>query len=60
MESSNHKGQILIEVCLVMLFIFLIGFAALNQLSDLKKQTSRYQFLGGSSHEKKNSRSVSQ
>ncbi len=44
MVATTEKGQILIEVSLVMLLIILIFFAALSQLGQLKPQQQKYQF----------------
>lgn len=45
MEHTNNKGQILIEVCLVMSLIFLIFFAAISQISELKSAQRKHQFI---------------
>lgn len=44
MENPNNKGQILIEVCLVMALVLLIFFAAFSHLSKLKSAQQRHQF----------------
>lgn len=54
MENSNNKGQILIEVCLVMSLTLLIFFAAFSHLSDLKSAQQRHQFTKDKSHASKN------
>ena len=45
MEHSDNKGQILIEVCLVMSLIFLIFFAAISKISELKTAQRKHQFI---------------
>lgn len=54
MDSKNHQGQILIEVCVVMLLIVLVGFAAINQLSNLKQAHKKYQLTEDNFHATKN------
>lgn len=54
MDSTNNKGQILIEICLVMFFFAVIAFAALNELSSKNKTYNKYQFSQGGFHDKKN------
>lgn len=55
MGSKNHEGQILIEVCVVMLLIVLVGFAGITQLSQLKHSHKKYQLTEDRSHATKNS-----
>lgn len=43
MDSKNNQGQILIEVCVVMLLIVLVGIAAITQLSSLKHSHKKFQ-----------------
>lgn len=45
MADTNNKGQILIEVCLVMGLILLVFFAAFSQLAELKTTQRRHQFI---------------
>lgn len=54
MDTKNNQGQILIEVCLVMFLIVLIGFAAITQLSELKHSRKKYQLTEDQFHETKN------
>ena len=44
MDRQNIKGQVLVELGLVMLLVVSIFFAALSQISEVKKQNSKYQF----------------
>ncbi|WP_374075387.1 hypothetical protein [Bdellovibrio bacteriovorus] len=55
MASQNHRGQILIEVCLVMFFVALAGFAAINELSKLKNSQKKYHLTEDKNHAAKNS-----
>ena len=57
MVPPNNKGQLLVEVGVVMLLIALVAFAALNELSRDKKPYQKYQFTREDSHAKKYSRS---
>lgn len=42
METTNNRGQILIEVSLVMFFIALALFVAVSEITNLKETQSRY------------------
>ena len=44
MVAANNKGQLLVEVGVVMLLIALVAFAALNELSQNQKPFKKYQF----------------
>jgi uncharacterized protein (UPF0333 family) len=44
MDSTNNKGQIIIEVSLVLFYVLLVFFAALGNIGKLKKNNQRYQF----------------
>lgn len=52
MVSANEKGQILIEVSLVLLLVVLIFFAALSHLSQSKARHQKYQFTQEKAHGK--------
>lgn len=52
MVTTNQKGQILIEVSLVLFLIVLIFFAALGHLSELKYHQQKYQFTQEKFHGK--------
>lgn len=55
MGATNNKGQILIEVGVVMLAFALIGFAALHELSTQQKSYQKYQFTKEKTHAQKSS-----
>ncbi len=55
MASQNNQGQILIEVCVVMLLVVLVGFAALTHLTQLKESPKKYQLTEDRFHAGKNS-----
>lgn len=57
MVATNNKGQLLVEVGVVMLLICLVAFAALNELSRTQKPFKKYQFTQEDGHAKKYSRS---
>ena len=44
MERFNSRGQILIEVVLVLLLVGLASLAALQKLSDTHKHQKKYYF----------------
>ncbi|GEM_PF-5067295 len=48
MGSKNSKGQILIEVSLVMLLVLTIFFGAIAHLAESKNTHQKYQFSKGS------------
>jgi uncharacterized protein (UPF0333 family) len=52
MDSSNNRGQILIEVSIVFLMILLIFFAALKNFQTFKVEKQKYQFNQDNSNEK--------
>ncbi|MNJ99851.1 hypothetical protein D3C87_176320 [compost metagenome] len=52
MDRKNSQGQILAEVALVMFFITLVLFGALNQLATLKPRHQKYQFTQETAYEK--------
>lgn len=54
MASNNQRGQILIEVCVVILLITLVSFAALRQLAELKNRQRKFQFTEDQSYVEKN------
>lgn len=43
MGAKNNKGQILVEVGVVTIFVLLVVFAAINQLSGLKSSYRKNQ-----------------
>ena len=47
MGNENNKGQVLIEVSLVMLLILTIFFGAISHLSESKNIRQKYQFSKG-------------
>lgn len=47
MGGKNNKGQILIEVSLVMLLILTIFFGAITHLNENKSIHQKYQFSKG-------------
>ena len=53
MVPTNNKGQLLVEVGVVMLLIALVAFAALNELGRDRKHFQKYQFSREDSHAKK-------
>lgn len=55
MATKNHRGQILIEVCVVMLFVVFFCFAAVTQLGNLKDTQKKYQLTEDKNHATKNS-----
>ncbi|MBO9667131.1 MAG: hypothetical protein J7501_09995 [Bdellovibrio sp.] len=52
MDSKNQKGQILIEIAIIMAFIVLVIFGALVQLTKIKDRHQQYQFSTGVNHGK--------
>lgn len=54
MDTNNSQGQILIEVCLVISLIVVIGFAAITHLSELKQSPRKYQLTEDGTHASKN------
>lgn len=56
MDPTNNKGQILLEIGVVMLLIALIAFAATVELSQGQKHYRPYQFTKEENHAKKYSR----
>lgn len=48
MGSKNNKGQILIEVSLVMLLVLTIFFGAISHLTENRNTHQKYQFSKGS------------
>lgn len=53
MDTANNKGQILLEVSVVMLLIALIAFAATFELSKGQKHYQEYQFNSEAKNGKK-------
>lgn len=49
MGTKNNKGQILIEVSLVMLLILIVFFGALSHLTEVKNVHQKYHFSKGAS-----------
>lgn len=54
MDTRNNQGQILIEVCLVIALIVVVGFAALTRLTDLKQNPRKYQLTEDGNRAKQN------
>lgn len=52
MGATNDKGQILIEVSLVLFLIVLVFFAAMSHLTQIKPRQQKYQFTQEKSHGK--------
>lgn len=44
MDPANCKGQILIEICLVMALIITVGFAALDGITTQRDRSKKFQF----------------
>jgi hypothetical protein len=55
MGRKNYQGQILLEVCVVIAFIMLVGFIAIGHLEELKSMHAKNKFTRGPSHVLKNS-----
>ena len=55
MDAKNNRGQILIELSIVMLLVFLVLIAALPQLAEQTKNYKKFQ-LTEKKNEKKSSR----
>lgn len=55
MGYKNHQGQILLEVCVVMFFMVLVGFVAIGHLEEIKHTHSKYKFTRDSKNAFKNS-----
>ena len=53
METKDQNGQVLIEVCLVVSLILLVGFAALTQLAKLEKENKKFQLTEDGRYAKK-------
>jgi type II secretory pathway pseudopilin PulG len=53
MVAANNKGQLLVEVGVVMLLIALVAFAALNELSQNQKPFKKYQLTREDARAKK-------
>lgn len=47
MVPQNNKGQVLIEVSLVMLLVLIVLFGALSHLTETKNIQQKYQFSKG-------------
>lgn len=52
MGCKNNKGQILVELSVVMLFVFLVLIAALPRLAEQTKTYKQYQFTNKSAKDK--------
>ena len=53
MDTTNNKGQILVEVGVVMLLIALVAFAATRELSQSGKTYKKYQLTNEAGYENK-------
>lgn len=56
MAPKNHRGQALVEICVVTALVFLIAFAAISQLTEHKRNPTKYHFTKDLSYDQKNNR----
>lgn len=56
MATSNHKGQILIEVCVVMLVFAFVALSATFELTKQEQNYSKFQFTQENKNAKKTNR----
>lgn len=53
MDPTNNKGQIFVEVGVVMLLIALVAFAATRELTQGQNKFQKYQFTREDAHAQK-------
>lgn len=56
MAPQNNRGQVLVEICVVITLVFLIAFAAISQLTEHKRTPTKYHFTKDLSYDQKNKR----